>query len=142
AGRPGSGRLVEGPSPYDRGGTLSKVAARPSGPVTALTSAALASMAADEDAPEVPYADALYRPRGRHRSGSRADLCGPRHRRRARGSGRAPAAGPDALGASLGCGQPAVLQLVRSAGPEGSQRLPALRQANGSPGVLSTWIWL
>ena len=64
------------------------------------------------------------------------DLPRPRDGRGAGGRRAAAAAGPHPLGAALDGREPAVLQLVRPARPEGSQRLPGLRQAHGAARLL------
>src|SRR5438874_6914638 len=94
------------------------------------------SMAADEDAPEVPDADALHRPGGHHRSGARPHLRGPGDGRASGGSRPVVAALAYPVGASVGGRESAFLQLVRPALPEGSQRLPALRQTDGPARLL------
>src|SRR5436305_8139041 len=60
------------------------------------------SMAADEDAPEVPDADALHRPRGHRRSRTRPDLLRSGNGRGARGRRGAAAGRAHPLGAPLG----------------------------------------
>src|SRR5205823_134619 len=81
---------------------------------------------------EIPHASSLDRPGGHHRGGAGRDLPRPRHGRGARGCGRAAAPGPDSVGAAVGGGEHALLQLVRPAVPEGLERLPLLRPTDGA----------
>ena len=63
---------------------------------------------------------------------SRARSTGPRLGRAARGRRQGAAARALDLAPAVGGGEPALLPLVRAARPEGSQRLPHLRQAHGA----------
>src|SRR3954454_732080 len=85
-----------------------------------------------EASAEVPHARALDRPRGHHRGGARAGVPGPRDGRGARGRRPDPPARAERLRAAVGAREPALLQLVRPALAEGSERLPDLRASHGA----------
>src|SRR3954447_26019429 len=84
-----------------------------------------ATVRRDEPA-EISPAGAVDRPRG-HPGGRAWPLVRrSRHRRAAAAGRQAAAAAPVEVAAAVGCREPALLQLVRSAGPAGPQRVPDL----------------
>src|SRR5215208_110845 len=89
-----------------------------------------ATVRPDEPA-EVSPAGAVDRPRGHPGGRARPQLRGPRVRRAAP-AGRQAAAPPAVpVAAAVGRREPALLQLVRPAGPDGPERLPDLRAQHG-----------
>src|SRR3954452_4270923 len=82
-------------------------------------------------APAVPPARALIWPRGDPSRRARQGLYGPRHGRALGGRGEGAAAASIEVQPAMGGRDAAVLQLVRSARPEGPQRLSDVRSPYG-----------
>ena len=89
-----------------------------------------ATVRRDEPA-EIPPAGAVDRPRGHPGGRAGPHLRGPRHRRAAGGVGKLLPLPPSKSAAAVGRGEPALLQLVRPARPDGPQRVPDLRPPHG-----------
>src|SRR4051812_35946130 len=85
------------------------------------------------DGAEVPSSHALDRPRDPRRGRAGAHLRRPRDGRAARGRRQGPAPCAVDVAAPVVGREPALLQLVRPARPERSQRLPRLRPPDGRP---------
>src|SRR4051795_1342307 len=85
------------------------------------------------DGAEVPSSHALDRPRDPRRGRAGAQLRRPRDGRAARGGRQGPAPCAVDVAAAVVGREPALLQLVRPARPEGPQRLPRLRPPDGRP---------
>src|SRR4051812_9616548 len=84
----------------------------------------------------IPPAGALLGARSAHGGRARPRL--PRSGDRGAAGGRREGASalPVEVQAAVGCGEPPLLQLVRSAGAEGSERLPHVRPQDGRPPTL------
>src|SRR3954447_11599542 len=101
-----------------------------------LRAAAAATVSRDVRATAVSPARPVHRPGAPAARRAREGLSRPRHGRGARGRGEGAAAAAVEVSSTVGRRNLALLQLVRSAGPEGSERLPHVRPPHGRTATL------
>src|SRR5918997_434104 len=117
--------------------TARSIGDRRGAPASALPPDPLLGLPPNESGPALPPAHSFDGPRSAAARRGGRDLSGPGDRRADGDHRQGPARGAVGVVAPVGGREPALLQLVRPARPEGPQRLPHVRPPHGRAGALT-----